>query len=129
MKPPRPRTLVLIEDDAGLRQSLVMAAQFQGYQVWSSDTAEGGLELALAHQPTIVVCDVHLAKGDGRNVLKKLRADAAMSDCQFVMMTGDWVGASKQVSIEISADAYLPKPFSIAEFFACMDERFRQANI
>jgi DNA-binding response OmpR family regulator len=129
MKEPRPKTLLIIEDDIGLRTTLAAAAAALGYNARACDSAEEGLRQALAFKPTLIFCDVHLPKGDGRAVLTKLREDAEMGDCQFVMMTGDWVGASKQSSIESAADAYLPKPFTIAEFAAVAEERYRQANL
>ena len=129
MSDPRPKTMLIIEDDAGLRGTLAAAGEAFGYTVQVCDSEDEGYRQAVAIKPTLIFCDVHLTKGDGRSVLAKLRANEAMSDCQFVLMTGDWVGASKQTSIEIAADAYLAKPFSIAEFAACAEERYRQANL
>lgn len=77
----------------------------------------------------MVFCDVHLSRGDGRRVLARMREDSVLADCQFVMMTGDWVGASQAASTELKADAYLAKPFSLDEFMACLEERYRQANL
>jgi DNA-binding response OmpR family regulator len=129
MKAPQPKTMLIIEDDLGLLVTLASAASVLGFETRTSASAEEGLAFAKEFKPTLVFCDVHLVKGDGRAVLKQLREDEATADCQFVMMTGDWVGASKQVSIEYQADAYLPKPFSVAEFTACVHERYRQANL
>jgi two-component system sensor histidine kinase/response regulator len=129
MSAPLPKTMLIIEDDAGLRVTLAAAAESVGYTVQGCDSADEGFRQAVAFKPALIFCDVHLAKGDGRSVLTRLRADAEMSDCQFVMMTGDWVGASQQASIEIAADAYLAKPFSLKEFLACAEERYQQANL
>lgn len=128
-KTPPPRTVLIIEDDAILRESLVETAEATGWQARSADTAEGALALAASFKPTVVVSDVHLARGDGRRVLAVLREDPALGDCQFVMMTGDWVGASQQSSVELAADAYLAKPFTLEEFLGCLDQRYRQANL
>lgn len=129
MKAPLPKTMLIIEDDLGLLVTLASAASVLGFETRTTASAEEGLAFAREFRPTLVFCDVHLTKGDGRAVLKKLREDEKTADCQFVMMTGDWVGASKQASIEFKADAYLPKPFSVAEFTACVNERYRQANL
>jgi DNA-binding response OmpR family regulator len=129
MKAPQPKTMLIIEDDLGLLVTLASAAAVLGYETRTTASAEEGLAFAKEFKPTLVFCDVHLVKGDGRAVLKKLREDETTADCQFVMMTGDWVGASKQASIEFKADAYLPKPFTVAEFTACVNERYRQANL
>src|SRR4051812_37057076 len=116
MKTPRPKTMLIIEDDAGLQTTLAAVAQGLGYETRVSGTADEGLKLALEIRPTLIFCDVFLDGGDGRAVLRALRVDKAMSDCQFVLMTGDWVGASQRVSVENEADVYLAKPFTVKEF-------------
>lgn len=129
MKTPLPKTLLLIEDDETFVRSLAESAEGAGWQVKICDTADGAIALALAFHPTVIFCDVHLARGDGRRVLMKLREDQAVGDCQFVLMTGDWVGASQRTSVELAADAYLPKPFTLEEFLACLEARYAQANL
>lgn len=129
MKPQLPKTLLLIEDDPGLSFSLAEVALSLGCEVRTAASAKEALSLAAVFKPTLVFCDVHLAEGDGRKVLADLRADETLRDCQFVMMTGDWVGASRQASIDIEADDYLAKPFTLEEFAKCVNERYRQANL
>jgi two-component system sensor histidine kinase/response regulator len=129
MPAPAPKTMLIVEDDVGLRESLTEMAQASGYEVRGCDTANEAIELAMSFRPTLIFCDVHLAQGDGRKVLARLREDKVMGDCQFVIMTGDWVGASESTSVAFEADAYLAKPFSLPEFLACMDARYKQANI
>jgi DNA-binding response OmpR family regulator len=129
MKSPLPKTVLVIEDDTGLRLTMATALEEAGYEVRACADAEEGLELAAAFRPTLVFCDVHLEQGDGRTVLARLREDETLRDCQFVLMTGDWVGASQRESIDSGADGYLAKPFSIEELLACVKARFAQANL
>ena len=129
MKTPVPKTMLIVEDDIALRQTLMEMAEASGYEVRGCDTAKEGFELAVSFKPTLIFCDVHLAQGDGRRVLAKLREDEVMRDCQFVLMTGDWVGASQRASTEFRADDYLAKPFSLPEFLVCMAARYQQANL
>lgn len=124
-----PRTVLIVEDDTTLRQALAEALRREGYEVSDCDTVRQAITLAEAWRPTLVVCDVHLTDGDGRKVLVAVRENPKLSDCQFVMMTGDWVGAPQSDSIALEADAYLAKPFTNEEFMACVQERFRQANL
>lgn len=129
MKTPLPKTVLIIEDDAAFQSALAEMAQSLGFETRVADTADAGLEAAGAFRPTVIFCDVHLAKGDGRRLLARVREDDVLRDCQFVLMTGDWVGAPQSTSIALEADAYLAKPFTIAEFTACLEERYRQANL
>jgi DNA-binding response OmpR family regulator len=129
MKPPAPKTILIVEGDVSLRESLMELSAASGYEVRGCDSAQEAYELAVSFKPTLIFCDVHLTHGDGRQVLAQLREHEAMRDCQFVLVTGDLVGASKLASIEFEADDYLAKPFSLPEFLACMDARYRQANL
>lgn len=129
MKAPLPKTALLIEDETGLRLAMAECLESAGYEVRACADAEEGLELAKSFKPTLVFCDVHLEQGDGRTVLTQLREDEMLRDCQFVLMTGDWVGASQRAAVDGGADAYLPKPFTFDEFRACAEERYRQANL
>lgn len=126
---PVPKTLLIVEDDHSLRLSLVEVAQKLGFEVRACDTAEDALALAVTFKPTLVFSDVHLAHGDGRRVLMTLREDPAMRYCQFVLMTGDWVGASQRGAVELEADGYLAKPFSMEEFVAALETRYAQAAL
>ena len=129
MKTPLPKTVLIIEDDLAFQGSLVEMAETLGFEVRACDNADDGLAVARSFHPTVVISDVHLAKGDGRKLLARIREDDGLRDCQFVLMTGDWVGAPKSTSIALEADAYLPKPFTLEEFTACIEERYRQANL
>lgn len=129
MKKPLPKSVLIIEDDAGLSAVMAETAKQEGYQAWVTASAVDGLAKAAALKPTVIFCDVHLAEGDGRTVLSKVRADSSLGDCQFVLMTGDWVGATRQASIELESDAYLAKPFTAEEFAALLAERYQQANL
>ncbi len=129
MKAPPPKTILIVEDDAGLQVTLVAALAESGFEARACGDAAESLALAAAFKPTLVFCDVHLNQGDGRAVLAKLRADGAVRDCQFVLMTGDWVGASQRASIDSGADGYLAKPFTIVEFIACVRRHYRQASL
>jgi len=121
--------VLIIEDDEICRSMLAVTLQALGYKVQSGTTAREGLALAREFHPTVIISDVHLANGDGRMVLRELREQEATRDVQFILMTGDWVGASKKSSVELEADGYLAKPFSIPEFITCVEERFRVANL
>ena len=121
--------VLIIEDDEICSSMLAVTLQALGYKVQSGTTAREGLALAREFHPTVIISDVHLANGDGRMVLRELRENEATRYCQFIMMTGDWVGASKKSSIELEADSYLAKPFSIPEFIASVEERFRAADV
>jgi two-component system OmpR family response regulator len=129
LKATRPKTVLFVEDDKGLQASLSTVASAQGWEVRGCLSAEKALGVAAEFKPTVIFLDVFFPDGDGRTILAALRADEELHDSQVVLMTGDWTSASRQASIDHQADDYLAKPFSLEEFVACLDERYRQANL
>ncbi len=125
----RPKTVLLIEDDKGLQASLSTVAHTLGWDVRGCLSAEKALEAAAKFNPTVIFLDVFFPDGDGRAILAGLRAHEVLHDCQVVLMTGDWTGASRQAAVDHEADDYLAKPFSLEEFVTCLNERYRQANL
>lgn len=86
-----PKRVLLIEDDEKLRMLLAAALEAEGYVVGHAGTGEEGVRVAREFDPTVVVCDVLMPRGDGRSVLAALRDDKRLRTTQFVFMTGDSV--------------------------------------
>ena len=124
-----PKRVLLIEDDEKLRHLLAEALEAEGYVVGQAGTGEEGLRVAQAFEPVVVVCDVKMPRGDGRSVLAALRGDKRLGTTQFVFMTGDVQATPQRESMNLGADDYLEKPFSTADFLACVAARFARAEV
>lgn len=124
-----PKRVLLIEDDQKLRLLLAAALETEGYQVAHAGTGEEGLRVAREFEPTIVVCDIQMPRGDGRTVLAALRGDKRLGSAQFVFMTGDSQTTPQREGMNLGADDYLEKPFSTADFLACVEARLQRAEM
>lgn len=124
-----PQNVLIIDDDETLRFSLALALEDAGYRVQTSAACAEGLRLAQESRPGLVLCDVHLPEGDGRSVLKTLREDPELASCQFVLMTGDVTGAPLRAGMDLGADDYLAKPFTMDELLRCVHGRFQRAAV
>ena len=111
------RTRILIVEDepamvAGLRDNF----EYEGYEVISAEDGVAGLESALSEQPDLVVLDVMMPRMSGLEVCKQLKAKR--SSLPIIMLTARGQEIDKVVGLELGADDYVTKPFSVRELMA-----------
>jgi two-component system sensor histidine kinase/response regulator len=123
------KRILLVEDDEKLRMMLADTLEAAGYRVGHASTGEEGIRVAREFDPTVIVCDVQMPRGDGRSVLAALRDDKRLGTAQFVFMTGDVHATPQREGMNLGADDYLEKPFSSADFLACVAARCERAEI
>lgn len=107
--------LLVIDDEANLRHTLSYALRQEGYEVLTAGDGDEGLALFRQAAPDLVILDVMLPGQDGFEVCRRLRRE---SDVPVVMLTARDTELDKIVGLEIGADDYLAKPFSMRELIA-----------
>ncbi len=111
-----PRILV-VEDDRGVRESLAVVLEVQGYVVTGVETGEEGLDhVARGTTVDLIVLDVNLPGIDGIETCRRLRASAHAGP--ILMLTARHETADKVTGLDAGADDYLPKPFALDELLA-----------
>lgn len=123
------KTVLLIDDDRLLRPVLVECLETYGYRTLQAPNAKLGAELARTHLPDVIVCDVDMPGQDGKHFLKQLRLDPELADRQFVLMTGDPAYANPRAGMELGADDFLLKPFSLGDLTRCVAARLKRAEL
>ena len=121
------RTRILIVEDepamvAGLRDNF----EYEGYDVISAGDGVQGLERALAEQPDLVVLDVMMPRMSGLDVCKQLKAKRPA--LPIIMLTARGQEIDKVVGLELGADDYVTKPFSIRELMARVKAVLRRVS-
>lgn len=118
--------ILLIEDEAELAKLLRMHLEDQGYAVDVAADGLAGLEKALVNPPALLVLDLMLPGLDGLEVCKRIRAkDVQMP---ILMLTARAEETDKVLGLELGADDYLTKPFSIRELVARVRALLRRAE-
>ena len=107
--------VTVIEDEASISDPLRSALEREGYAVRVEATGNGGLEAVRANEPDIVLLDLNLPDLDGRDVCRAIRQS---SDVPIIMLTARGLETGRVVGLELGADDYLVKPFSMAELIA-----------
>ena len=112
--PPKPRVL-FVEDEASISGPFSKALAREGFEPVVAATAARALELADEIEPDIVLLDLTLPDGDGRDVCRALRR---RSDVPILMLTARGTETDRIVGLELGADDYVVKPFSGSEVIA-----------
>jgi DNA-binding response OmpR family regulator len=109
------KTILLVEDDDTLRKTLAYNLAQEDYTVIQTNDGAEALKLAREHTPDMIVLDVMLPSLDGLSVCRILRNE---SDVPIMMLTARGSEVDRIVGLEIGADDYVVKPFSLGEFLA-----------
>jgi two-component system, OmpR family, response regulator RegX3 len=120
----RPRVL-FVEDEASISGPFSRALAREGFEPVVAGTAELALELAEQIEPDIVLLDLTLPDGDGRDVCRALRR---RSSVPILMLTARGTETDRIVGLELGADDYVVKPFSGAEVIARIRAVLRRAR-
>ncbi|HEY6730225.1 MAG TPA: response regulator transcription factor [Solirubrobacterales bacterium] len=104
--------ILVVEDEESISQPFAEALRRANFEAVVTATAAGALELADSEQPDLVMLDLVLPDGDGRDVCRELRR---RSDVPIMMLTARGTELDKIVGLELGADDYVVKPFSAAE--------------
>lgn len=104
--------ILVVEDEDSISEPFAEALRRAGFEPLVTRTAAGALELAAEAEPDLVMLDLSLPDGDGRDVCRELRR---LSDVPIVMLTARGTEMDKIVGLELGADDYVVKPFSARE--------------
>jgi two-component system alkaline phosphatase synthesis response regulator PhoP len=108
--------ILIVEDEPGMVAGLRDNFEFEGYQVLSAMDGVSGLERALADSPDLVILDVMMPRMSGLDVCKQLKSRRPA--IPIIMLTARGQEIDKVVGLELGADDYVTKPFSIRELLA-----------
>jgi DNA-binding response OmpR family regulator len=109
------RRVLIVEDEANLAEALRYSLEAEGYHVMAAADGLRGLELARGDSPDLVILDVMLPGLDGLELCRLLRRE---SDVPVLMLTARGEEVDRVVGLELGADDYVTKPFSMRELLA-----------
>jgi two-component system sensor histidine kinase/response regulator len=122
------KRILVIDDEEWLREMVQMALTQRGYEVIEAPNGLVGVEKARKELPDLVLCDVNMEKLDGYATLSALRSDSATATIPFILMTGLADNAGMRQGMELGADDYLPKPFTLDGLYGAVEARLKKAQ-
>src|SRR5579862_3483008 len=111
----RMKQIFVVEDEKDLVELLTYNLEKDGYRVLSEMDGDAALKKIPEKMPDLVLLDLMLPKTDGLTVCKTLKANAKTSHIPVVMLTAKGEESDKIVGLELGADDYVTKPFSVKE--------------
>lgn len=110
--------IYVVEDDENIRDLVTLALEGNGYRAMGFETGEACLE-ELSHTiPSVIIFDVMLPGISGIEAVKKIRANSALKKIPIIMLTAKDSEADKINGLDMGADDYITKPFSVMELMA-----------
>src|SRR6266480_3656361 len=118
--------ILVIDDDPSLREVIQISLQHAGFEVVEADNGVAGVQQACAQLPDLILCDVRMERMDGYRTLAALRQDTATAPIPVILMTGQADTAGMRQGMELGADDYLSKPFTVPQLLAAVKARLKQ---
>jgi DNA-binding response OmpR family regulator len=122
-----PETILVVEDEPSLQETLAYNLQKQGYTVETASDGRAALEIARRVQPDCLLLDIMLPGLDGVEVCKTLRREGFSAP--ILMLTARDDEIDRVVGLEIGADDYITKPFSMRELMARVKAQLRRSQV
>jgi DNA-binding response OmpR family regulator len=108
--------VLVVEDEAAILQGLRDNLEFEGYEVFTALDGVAGLEQFRKHDPHLIVLDLMLPRLSGYELCRKLRAEGV--NTPILMLTARGEEADRVLGLDLGADDYVTKPFSVRELMA-----------
>lgn len=112
---PNNHPILVIEDDVQISQFLQSSLKANGYHTLQATTILGGKQLLNLHKPALIILDLNLPDGDGRDFIQFVRT---VSDIPILVLSARQSEQEKVACFDLGADDYLAKPFGINELLA-----------
>jgi len=118
--------VLVIEDEPAILRGLADSLQFESYDVLTASDGETGYELLRTGRPDLVILDLMLPKMSGYDVCRKARAGGIRAPILMLTARGDEM--DRVAGLDLGADDYLTKPFSLAELLARVRALLRRSQ-
>lgn len=119
------RKILVVDDEKPIVDILKFNLEKEGFEVLTADNGASALEVALSQNPDLILLDIMLPKMDGFDVCRKVREK---SNVPIIMITARDEEVDKVLGLELGADDYITKPFSVRELIARVKANMRRVS-
>jgi len=122
--------ILVVEDDADIAESLEYNLQRAGFRPVVAESGEKGLHLALnkRDRPKLIILDLMLPGMSGTELCRRIRREPTAADTPIIMLTARSAEADRIAGLNIGADDYMVKPFSVKELIARVNAVLRRSE-
>lgn len=123
------KTILLIEDDAGVRENTAEILELAHYRVLKAANGKEGVEQARKEMPDLILCDIMMPDLDGYGVLHMLGRTPETAEIPFIFLSAKADRGDVRRGMELGADDYLTKPFEESELLNAIEGRLRRSDL
>ncbi len=123
------KKVLLIEDDAVLRENTAEILELSNYEVLTATNGKEGIAIAKSSQPDIIVSDIMMPELDGYGVLETLANDEDTKYIPFIFLSAKTERKDVRKGMDMGADDYITKPFEEEELLSAIESRMAKASI
>ncbi len=122
-------TILVIEDETKIRENIQEILELEGFDALTAENGRIGVQLAQAHHPDLIICDVMMPELDGYDVLVALRQDPDTLKIPFIFLSAKATTADFRKGMSLGADDYLTKPFTPGELREAISTRLEKQTM
>ena len=122
---PNKKTILVVDDEKPIRDILVYNLKKEGYNTMEATDGEMGLKMAIEEKPNLILLDIMLPKMDGLTVCKRVKQSYSVP---ILMISAKDEEIDKIIGLELGADDYITKPFSVRELMARVKANLRKVE-
>lgn len=123
------KTILIVEDDAALRENTAELLELSGYRTVTAANGKIGIEMAKSRKPDVIICDIMMPEVDGYGVLESLSHDPVTMHIPFIFLSAKTEHKEVRKGMDMGADDYLTKPFEEEELLSAIESRLAKADI
>jgi CRP/FNR family transcriptional regulator, cyclic AMP receptor protein len=123
------KKILLIEDNDDIRENTAEILELANYQVFTAMNGKEGVELALAENPDLIICDIMMPVLDGYGVLHAIHKNESIKNTPFIFLTAKTERTDFRKGMELGADDYITKPFDGTELLNAVDSRLKKVEL
>ncbi len=122
------KKILVIEDTQNVRENICEILESENYEVFAAENGESGVEMSKNVQADLVLCDIMMPGIDGYEVLKRMRKEVATSTVPFIFLTAKNTRENQRLGMELGADDYITKPFTVEDLLNAVSTRLKRAE-
>lgn len=123
------KKILLIEDNDNIRNNTAEILELSNYIVIVAENGKIGVEKAIEHTPDLIICDIMMPMLDGYGVLHAVQKNDAIKNTPFIFLTAKTERGDFRKGMELGADDYITKPFSVTELLNAVDRRLKKFDL